>query len=151
MTVHELVLRDFSARELTLSVPCSKGFFVRSLARDLGRALGSGAHLKALRRTASGPFKLAQAMPLELLEKTAPAELAALLQPRLVGLNEALVELPELRVSDDEAKKVSHGVPLEARGKLAGRVRVVADRTSQLLAVAEIGPGGRVKYARVLV
>ena len=58
------MLRDFSATELTLSVRCSKGFFVRTLAYDLGRALGCGAHLKALRRTLSGPFTLAQALPL---------------------------------------------------------------------------------------
>ncbi|HET9452179.1 MAG TPA: tRNA pseudouridine(55) synthase TruB, partial [Aggregicoccus sp.] len=64
VTVHELTLRDFSASELKLSVRCSKGFFVRTLAFDLGRALGCGAHLTALRRTASGPFTLAHALPL---------------------------------------------------------------------------------------
>jgi tRNA pseudouridine55 synthase len=64
VTVYELVLRDYSADRLQLSVRCSKGFFVRTLAFDLGRALGCGAHLEALRRTHSGPFTLARSLPL---------------------------------------------------------------------------------------
>ncbi|MFP2932945.1 tRNA pseudouridine(55) synthase TruB, partial [Pyxidicoccus sp. 3LG] len=109
VTVYELVLRDFSADRLQLSVRCSKGFFVRTLAHELGRALGCGAHLEALRRTHSGSFTLAQALPL--------ADVPALakegtLASRLVSISDALVELPAVRVSAAEADRVSHGVPV---------------------------------------
>jgi len=145
VTVYDLVLRDFNATQLHLSVRCSKGFFVRTLAYDIGRALGCGAHLEALRRTTSGPFSLAQALPL--------ADLPALLQEgslakRLVPVSEALVDLPAVRVSAADAERVSHGVPVEAPS-LPGRVRVVGP-SEALLAVAEV-VRGRLRYLRVLV
>lgn len=146
VTVYELVLRDFSAERLQLSVRCSKGFFVRTLAQDVGRALGCGAHLEALRRTASGPFTLAQALPLadvpELLKQGALAS-------RLMTMSHALVELPEVRVNAADAKRVSHGVPVEVPSGKAGRVRVMGPDDA-LLAVAE-ATGGRLRYLRVLV
>ncbi|NOJ77377.1 tRNA pseudouridine(55) synthase TruB [Myxococcus xanthus] len=146
VTVYELVLRDFSAERLQLSVRCSKGFFVRTLAQDVGRALGCGAHLEALRRTASGPFTLAQALPLadvpELLKEGALAS-------RLMTMSHALVELPEVRVGAADAKRVSHGVPVEVPAGKVGRVRVMGPDDA-LLAVAEVA-GGRLRYLRVLV
>jgi tRNA pseudouridine55 synthase len=151
VTVHALVLRDLSAREITVSVRCSKGFFVRSLAQELGEALGTVAHLKALRRTHSGPFQLGQAMPLEQLEKLAPNEREAAVRARLVPMVDALAELPSLRVNEAEARKVAHGVPLEVPAKVTGRVRVISAADERLLAVADVQAGGRLKYARVLV
>jgi tRNA pseudouridine55 synthase len=145
VTVYELVLRDFNATRLHLSVRCSKGFFVRTLAYDLGRALGCGAHLEALRRTQSGPFTLAQALPLA--ELPALLEVPETLSRRLLPLSEALVDLPAVQVSAMEAERVSHGVPLEAP-PLPGRVRVVAP-SGRLLAVAEV-VRGRLRYLRVL-
>ncbi len=146
VTVYELILRDFSADRLQLSVRCSKGFFVRTLAQDVGRALGCGAHLEALRRTASGPFSLARALPL--------AELPGLLEQgalagRLVSMSDALVELPEVCVGAAEAKRVSHGVPVEVPAGRSGRVRVMGP-DGALLAVAEV-VAGRLRYLRVLV
>jgi tRNA pseudouridine55 synthase len=147
VTVYELVLRDFSADRLQLSVRCSKGFFVRTLAFEVGRALGCGAHLEALRRTASGPFALAQALPLaEVPELLKAGTLAA----RLVPMADALSELPAVRVSAADAKRVSHGVPVEVpAGGRAGRVRVLGPDEA-LLAVAEV-TAGRLRYLRVLV
>lgn len=146
VTVYELMLRDFSAERLQLSVRCSKGFFVRTLAQDVGRALGCGAHLEALRRTASGPFTLAQALPLadvpELLKQGSLAS-------RLMTMSHALVELPEVRVDAADAKRVSHGVPVEVASGKVGRVRVMGPDDA-LLAVAEAA-GGRLRYLRVLV
>ncbi len=146
VTVYELVLRDFNATQLRLSVRCSKGFFVRTLAYDLGRALGCGAHLEALRRTHSGPFTLAMALPLaELPELVKEPEALA---RRLVPVSEALVDLPAVRVSAEDAARVSHGVPVEAPAH-PGRVRVV-DPAGAVLAVAEV-VRGRLRYLRVLV
>ncbi len=140
--VHELVLSDFSATEAQLFVRCSKGFFVRSLAFDLGLALGCGAHLTALRRTHSGPFTLAQALPLQTL-----LEQPALALNKQVGWNEALVALPTLEVTGVEADKVRHGARVEVL-KPKGLYRVL-DGAGELLATAEVDEG-RLKYRRVL-
>ncbi len=147
VTVHELTLRDFGATELKLSVRSSKGFFVRTLAFELGRALGCGAHLTALRRTASGPFTLSHALPLAQLQALAPEALAA----RLVPMEQALVELPALEVSAAEAVKVKHGLPLElAEGRAAGGKLRVMSPEGRLLAVAE-ATAGRLRYLRVML
>ncbi len=143
VTVHELVLRDFSADEVKLSVTSSKGFFVRTLAADLGEALGCGAHLVALRRTQSGPFTLAQAMPLAEVQALGKAAAA-----RLVPLGEALTDMASVQVSAAEAARVRHGGLVEVAAPRAGLVRVLGP-DGALLAVAEV-VRGRLVYRRVL-
>ena len=145
VTVYELTLRDFSSNQLKLSVRCSKGFFVRTLAYDMGRALGCGAHLEALRRTMSGPFVLAQALPLGELPELAQDRAAV--AGKLLPTSEALVHLPALRVKAEDAVRVTHGVPLEAP-PMPGRIRVLGPDEA-LLAVAEVVKG-RLSYLRVL-
>jgi tRNA pseudouridine55 synthase len=145
VTVYELTLRDFSSNTLRFSVRCSKGFFVRTLAYDIGRALGCGAHLEALRRTMSGPFTLAQALPLADLPEMAQAREPVV--RRLLSISDALSDMPFVRVSAADAARVSHGVPLEAP-PVPGRVRVLGP-DGKLLAVAEVVKG-RLSYLRVL-
>jgi len=152
VTVHALVLRDFSASECTLSVRCSKGFFVRSLAEDLGRALGCGGTLKSLRRTASGPFGLDRALPLSAVEAlgvagpSGRAELVA----RMVSMADALPELPVVPVPETDVSRVLHGVPLVLGPDAPpGRVRVLGP-DGALLAVGEVHEG-RLSYVRVVV
>lgn len=65
--VHALELRDFAWPLVTLDIHCAKGFYVRSLARDLGRALGTGGHCFSIRRTWSAPFSIDNAIPLDSL------------------------------------------------------------------------------------
>jgi len=68
ITIHELEVRRFDGMQAEILVSCSKGTYVRTLAQDIGRRLGCGAHLSALRRTRVGPFGLAQAVALEALQ-----------------------------------------------------------------------------------
>jgi tRNA pseudouridine55 synthase len=63
--IHRLELLSFDPPEMTIYVECSKGTYIRALARDLGLALGSGAHLTGLRRTRIGPYKVENAIPLD--------------------------------------------------------------------------------------
>ena len=65
--VHALSMREFAWPLLTLEIHCAKGFYVRSLARDLGRALSTGGHCQSIRRTFSAPFSIEHAMPLDSL------------------------------------------------------------------------------------
>jgi tRNA pseudouridine55 synthase len=136
VVVHEIALaRWVDATAVVLSVRCSKGTYIRSLAFDLGRALGPGAHLTALRRTRSGPFRIGEAYPPGEIE-TAP----------LIGLSEALAHLPALRagaaVAQDlqQGKRVGWAALEPSEGPIPGRFRVLrSDGT--LLAVAQLGNG----------
>jgi tRNA pseudouridine55 synthase len=150
VTVHALVLRDFSATDVTLSLRCSKGFFVRVLAEELGRALGCGGCLKALRRTTTGPFGLDRALTLERLEALAQGpDGQAAVRARLVPPAEMLPHLPAFAVSAADVPRVLHGVPLPAHLEVKGRLRVLGP-DGALLAVAEAREG-RLAYLRVLV
>ena len=142
VTVSQLLLEDVTREELRLSVKCSKGFFVRSLAFELGRALGCGAHLKALRRTATGPFTLEQALPLPKIEA-----LGLEAARQLLPMGDALKEMPALTVSEAVAPKVLHGGVVELSGP-PGLHRILSP-TGELLAIAEIDRG-RLKYRRVM-
>lgn len=93
-----------SPREVDVVVECSSGTYIRSLARDLGEALGVGGHLTALRRTEVGPFSLDDASPLDSIELS-------------LNLDEALVRCyPRLDVTAEESHKLAMGQWLEPRG-----------------------------------
>ncbi|MBM4782752.1 MAG: tRNA pseudouridine(55) synthase TruB [Archangiaceae bacterium] len=144
VTVFSLTLNDFTSDELKLSVACSKGFFVRTLAADIGEALGCGAHLTALRRTQSGPFAIARAIPLqEIVDKGAEA-----VAGKLASLDESLAFLPEVKTNEAEADRVKHGGVVEVARPDEAMVRVTGP-TGEVLALAEIRRG-RLVYKRVL-
>jgi tRNA pseudouridine55 synthase len=91
---------------LILNVECSKGTYIRSLAYDLGRALGCGAHLGGLVRTRSGPFRLEECITLEqLAEAGDQGTLEQYAQPA----DRALEQYPALQLSDEESERVRHG------------------------------------------
>lgn len=115
VTIHELVLERFAGEELEITVRCSKGTYIRTLAEDIGQALGCGAHLLALRRLASGRFSLEQAYTWERLEAMSQAEREACLLP----LDCMLQELPRLeldtvqvtRIAQGQRLVIDHGLP----------------------------------------
>jgi tRNA pseudouridine55 synthase len=101
--IHSLALSRLELPEAELRVACSSGTYIRSLARDLGRALGVGGHLSALRRTAIGPFSLEASVPLsELTERGGIAS-------RIIAPAEALAHLPGLEVGPEDATRVRQG------------------------------------------
>ena len=113
VTVSRLQLLARRGPDLELAVTCSSGTYVRALARDLGEALGVGAHLTALRRTRVGPFGLAQAHELAAL---ATAE-AAPVDAAVVPLADAVAAAFAVRRLDDaEATALSHGRRLAPSG-----------------------------------
>lgn len=151
VTVHRLTLRDFTSTTLQLDVECTRGYFVRVLAQDLATALGSCGHLSALRRTRSGRFTLAHAVPLAEVLANPDAARARLLSPW-----EALEDLPEVSLNRDDARKVSHGVPLERSVLPAALLTLPPDTRLRLsyppqtlLAVALRGED-KLSYCRVL-
>jgi tRNA pseudouridine55 synthase len=108
----ELELLAFRKPSLNIRVRCSKGTYVRTLAEDIGAALGCGAHLAGLRRAASGRFRVDDAVPVAALETMAPPERRA----RVIGLDALLVELPRVDLDAALAAKLRNGqsLPLQA-------------------------------------
>ncbi len=106
VTVHRLELLAWQPPELTIAVVCSAGTYIRSLAHDLGQALGCGAYLRALTRTASGAFTLAEAHPLAHLRAlAAEGRLTdAILPPRV-----ALRHIPAIPLTARQIEAVRHG------------------------------------------
>ena len=154
VTVHHLELLDFSGDRLTLDVHCSAGFYVRSLAHDLGAALGCGAHLIALRRTASGDWTLAHAIPLADCERDVEA-----MRARVVPMSGLLTGWPAVTVNVDGERRVRHGQLLRPADLLSpftvieggnDGVRVL-DEPGRLIAIAQPRPDGLLHPGLVLV
>lgn len=111
--------------DLDVRVECSSGTYIRSLARDLGEAVGVGGHLTALRRTEVGPFTLADARTLTQLEETPALSLS---------LDQALTRsYPVVKVSDVEARKLAMGQWLTPRGLTGVHAAVAPDGTAVAL------------------
>ena len=109
--VDSLVVLDRpDADSLVLEMVCGKGGYVRSIARDLGAALGCLAHVVTLRRTWSGPFDVDDAMPFDALDAQAkdPA-----LDAHLLPLEDGLTDLPEARCAEQAAARLRNGNPAE--------------------------------------
>ncbi len=96
-------------KEATLIVTCSKGTYIRSLARDIADKLGTVAYLKSLRRTQSGFFSINNAIPLEKLQKI---EDTNTLMSFVLPLESPLGDIPALYVSENEARKLQNGLPI---------------------------------------
>ncbi|MDP1652111.1 MAG: tRNA pseudouridine(55) synthase TruB [Rhodocyclaceae bacterium] len=108
VTIHALDLLAWRGDTFDLAVDCSKGTYVRTLAADIGSALGCGAHLAALRRIRVGTLGLAQATTLESIEATPVAERDSLLLPP----DALLADLPAASLSEQEAACLLHGQPI---------------------------------------
>ncbi|MFQ5537487.1 MAG: tRNA pseudouridine(55) synthase TruB [Gemmatimonadota bacterium] len=158
VTLHELTLVSVDLPDVTLKVHCSSGTYVRALARDLGRALGVGAHLTALRRTAVGNVDVAAALEGGLLFDDAAdaAAVQAALKAAWVDPLEALAHLPAVKVDAAAVEELSRGRPLPwdagtRGGAGAGEPETfLAVHGDRLVAVAERREG-RLQPRKVLV
>lgn len=131
------------APSVTFTVRCGKGTYIRSLARDLGAALGVGGHLTALRRLRVGTFDLSSAVP---------PELEALQSARCFTHAEALSHLPQARVHEALAKRLRQGQPsalAELSDLATPQFATVIDPHGELIAVVERqSDSGRFRIAR---
>ena len=154
VTVRELTVLGLEDGLLRLEVTSTAGFYVRSLAHDLGVVLGCGAHLESLRRTRAGAFGLGQAVTLDDLEQSPDAAAA-----RLVPLSALLPDVPAVRLNERGVKRTGHGNSVSAEDfaemgsgpiRSGERVRLL-DEAGALLAIAEMGPDGLLRPSIVLV
>ena len=108
VTIHEIRMVALSGDRLELDIHCSKGTYVRTLATDIGRALGCYAHLAELRRTASGPFRIEDAVTMEVLE----AEELDQRRARALPVDRALEEFPAVELGEAAAYYLLQGQPV---------------------------------------
>jgi len=141
VTIHALDLLACELPDVTFRVTCSKGTYVRTLAEDIGEALGCGAHLTMLRRTGVGALTLEHAVTLDALSDAADAARDAWLQP----VDALLSTFPLVRLDEASAKRFLHGqrLPLSALDPIdaAEGERVRVYDAQRLLGVARKANG----------
>lgn len=131
--IHELVLESFEVDEIEVTVRCSKGTYVRTLAEDIGLALGCGAHLRGLRRTGIGRFSLAGALDLERMESASMQEREQYVLP----VDSLVQDLPVLELDLPQVIRIAQGQRLEVDTALQdGKVRVYGE--GRFVGVAEL-------------
>ena len=146
IVVNRLVLMERERETVTMEVDCSKGTYVRVLAEDIGRALGCGAHLTALRRTRVGRLALAGAATLETLEAMPLGDRRALLQP----VDSLLESLQRIVLDHELAHRFRLGQRLAIEAQPRGeRVRVYAP-DEVLLGTANVTEWGVVAPERLI-
>ncbi|MEZ4414216.1 MAG: tRNA pseudouridine(55) synthase TruB [Gemmatimonadota bacterium] len=134
VVVHALTLRSVSLPFVELSVHCSSGTYIRALARDLGRALGTCAHLSELRRTQVGPHSVAGALTPDELDD------AARVSGALIAPLRALSHLRRIELDGEALAGVRHGRPVAVGVETDDGLVAVADG-ADLVAVAEVRAG----------
>ena len=141
--IHAIALCNFSDESLSIRVDCSKGTYIRTLAEDIGEALGCGAHLTALRRTRIGDLRLEQAVTLADLEVLTLSQRDALLSPA----DALLLNVPRADLSGADAEHLLHGQAIAWTGPI-GRWRAYAG--SVFLGLCEMTDDGWLKPRRLI-
>jgi tRNA pseudouridine55 synthase len=136
-------------RAAVVDVRCGKGTYVRTLAADLGRALGVPAHLAGLRRTRSSGFGLELAISLDELERRVQEGHPEAVLERVIPLARAL-DLPEARLAAAEARDLAHGRSIPAGTQPEGTQMRAVDEAGRLVAVCAVR-GGRLRPLRVFL
>jgi tRNA pseudouridine55 synthase len=140
--IRELTLLAYTRPLAELRVRCSKGTYIRTLAEDIGAALGTLAHLAALRRTASGRFRVAEALTLEAL--------GAIPQPleRLLPLAALLADLPATELDAAAEARLRNGQPLKISGLQAG-MRALYRADGGVIGLGHAHPEGELRALRL--
>ena len=137
VTIEDLRVLKSGPDEVTLSATVSKGTYIRSLARDIARAVGTVGHVSYLRRTRAGPFGLEQAVSLDFLEETAKARA---LTRTVLPLTAALDDIPALPVTPDQARLLRHGQMLFGIPAKPGLQLAISDEVP--VALVEVSADG---------
>ena len=144
VTIAELELLERSGDQVRLRVRCSKGTYIRVLAEDIGGALGCGAHLAALRRTASSGFDVREAIALEPLAAMSARER----QARLVPMARLLEPLPRAELDAAQEARFRQGQSLDS---FAGEgLHGVYAADGSVIGLGQAGPGGVLRPLRLV-
>jgi tRNA pseudouridine55 synthase len=144
--IKKLECVSFAASELVIDVVCSKGTYIRTLAEDIGSALGCGAHLGALRRTISGPLAIEQAITLDQLDALTEIERDA----RLLPVDALLLHLPSIVLDSRMVAWLQQGKIQQAHSDWAAGVVRVYDVHGVFVGLVEISTDRQFKAKRLI-
>ena len=154
VVIKALELRAFRGGEkpeVDIYLECSKGTYVRSLAEDLGKALGCGAFVSALRRTRAGPFSIEDSVTLSTLQALKGNDEVEKMDELLLPADAALGALPLVRLSESGGFYMRQGQPVMVPNAPCDGIVRVALETGEFLGVGEILDDGRVAPRRLIV
>ncbi len=136
IVIYSIDVINIDLPRVTLDVRCGKGTYIRSLAADIGKALGCGACVASLRRTESGAFTLENALTPERLERLgAEGRLAEAVTP----IDECFARLPEIRLDERLSRLVKNGVPARFSAFPEGELFRVYDASGEFIALSRRG------------
>lgn len=143
--VYGIAILRYAYPELEVEVECGKGTYIRSLARDVGQALGCGAYVQSLRRLRVGPFRADEAVPLESTREQA--------RQRLLSMSLALADLPRIVLPEEELQRLQQGQKVAGPMSLAlssSDVAVFSDRDEMVAVATWDARSGRLCPVKVL-
>lgn len=147
VTIYSLILDELSTDELSVTVHCSKGTYIRVLGEDIGAALGCGAHMLALRRTETGSFNLSSAFNLSELEKMTSEQRDASLLPA----DSLLSGLSKVTLDSESTYYLQQGQPVWKAGQSeTGPVRLYGPE-SVFLGLGEVTSEGKIAPKRLIL
>jgi tRNA pseudouridine55 synthase len=146
VTIHQLDLLAFTGETLEIEVSCSKGTYVRTLAEDIGKVLGTGAHITALRRLKAGPFALDASLTMEEMEKLAAT---GALDSRLIRLDQAIAHLPSVQLDAEQTRCLRQGKTVPLAG-VAGASDLRVYCGEEFIGLAELAADGMLQAKRLL-
>lgn len=153
VTIHELEVKDRSRDEFTMDVRCSKGTYVRTLAEDIGRDLGCGAHVAGLRRLAAGPFNIEETVSIQQLEALMDEGHKGI-DARLQPVGAAVKNWPAVELPEVTASYLKQGQPVQvANAPTDGWVSIFAETPEdnvEFIGVGEIQEDGLVAPRRLI-
>jgi tRNA pseudouridine55 synthase len=146
ITIHQIDVEDFKQDEAIIMVTCTKGTYVRTLAEDVGKELGCGAHLIGLRRTSTANYKIAQTITLEQLEAMSPEQREAALMPE----DSVVKHLPAITLDDDSLFYLQQGQGVWKSGMVPnGFLRLYSER-KEFLGLGELASDGKIVPKRLI-
>ncbi len=154
VTIHELTVLDIRDDEIDLDIRCTKGTYVRTLVEDIGQLLGCGAHVTALRRLQSGPFKIEEAISLKELVAIAEEQDVSALDELLQPMGTAVTDWPLVALTELTASYLQQGQPVQvANAPTCGWVQIHAETETEetrFLGVGEVMDDGRIAPRRLV-
>lgn len=155
VTILRYDVLEYEGDLLKVDIECTKGTYVRSLAEDLGKALGCGAHVAELRRIKSGPYELAKSVTVAELEKIKEEEGLALLDALLLPVESSIEDWPAINLTELTAAYFKQGQAVQvAKAPESGWVRIFSEVESDepvFMGVGEILEDGKVAPRRLVV
>ncbi len=148
--IAELELLELDGDLLRLRVSCSKGTYIRTLAEDIGRELGCGAHVAGLRRTVAGPFDLSRAISLEQLVALQEEQGSEALDQHLLPCDAGLLDWPAVTLTEHTTYYWQNGQSVRAPGAPASGLVRVYSHGGEFIGVAEIDDDGQVAPRRLI-